>query len=495
MRTKLYITLCLAVLLLPAFSMQLSAQHVFDDRIDSLQKLITKAPADTGKVGLYLELIDNYYNRYLKRGRKSSDSLAFLQTCEACSGLSQKLNYAYGQGISYCYESRFYYNQKNLPKHNERLQQAFSVLRAANNKAGLAQLYRFKAIYHPLSDATPKLNLFDTALQMAREAGDRKYEAILLKELADVHQQLGKYTLAIKELQEVLELQKTASNDIHYTTDLLSHVFSAVGNHKESLRYAIATLDYCRKNNDTVLISTFYQRLAFNYMDLYNYEKAFYYHGKALASVLLRHTYAIITVSDMADCLIKQQKYQEATDLLSQCLKTYPVTDDSKYYINMAYIDLYYFTGKYREAEKYLSLILQHFAETGFDVARRIKLYTRAGQLYFQLKQIDKATSYSDSAWSLAVQLNSWPLLMENSLTLYKLDSLERNYLSAIRHYQDYKKFSDSIQLDVADKHTIELAVQYETDQKNSELTFLTNQATLHQDAIKQGNVLRNIMI
>jgi two-component sensor histidine kinase len=84
---------------------------------------------------------------------------------------------------------------------------------------------------------------------------------------------------------------------------------------------------------------------------------------------------------------------------------------------------------------------------------------------------------------------------MENNLTQYKLDSVKGNYLSAIRHYQNYKNFSDSIQKDIADKQAAELAVQYETDQKNNELELLNNKDRLQQQAIKQGIFLRNTMI
>ncbi len=65
-----------------------------------------------------------------------------------------------------------------------------------------------------------------------------------------------KYAPAIKELLNLLEQQKKIGNNrIHYTTDLLSHAYAKTGNHKESLRYAIASLDHSINTGDTVLIS------------------------------------------------------------------------------------------------------------------------------------------------------------------------------------------------------------------------------------------------
>ncbi len=44
------------------------------------------------------------------------------------------------------------------------------------------------------------------------------------------------------------------------------------------------------------------------------------------------------------------------------------------------------------------------------------------------------------------------------------------------------------MQHDMLDKQLVEMSVQYETDQKNSELSFPNTQAKLHEEAIQQGN-------
>jgi two-component system, sensor histidine kinase PdtaS len=490
------ILVCLTVFLTPIFTVQLNAQHILDHRIDSLQKLIAKAPPDTSKVHLYLALTYNNILRYGYRGHKPSDSLATFQTTAACQLLSKKIHYAYGIGSSILLEAKFYAILQHLPLRNERLQQAFFVFRAANDKAGLAAAYMYKADIHPSTDTTPtKIKTYDTAVQLARDAGDPKREILALKAIADVHQQQGKYALTIKELLYILELQKKTGDDrMHYTTDLLAHAFLVTGNHKEALRYAIASLDHSRNTGDTILILTFYQRLGNIYFDLYNYEKALYYLRKALAAA--HPDGAIHIMNDIARCLSKQQKYQEAFDLFADRLKTHPVADNrTQFIINKAYVDLYYYTGHYRESIQYFSKILQQPKELNFDLNEKTSLFTKAGLVYFRLHQFDKAAWYSDSAYKLALQVHSWHDLVEISLTLYRLDSIKGNYLSAIRHYQGYKNFSDSIQKDVADKQFAELAVQYETDQKNTELELLNNKALLQEDAIRQSRFLRNAMI
>lgn len=100
MHTPLSKALFITVLLCSLLSRQLAAQHVLDDRIDSLQKLIKKAAPDTGKVTLYMELTGNYLYRYLLMGNQPADSLAFFQTTTACQQLTGELNYVYGMGTA-----------------------------------------------------------------------------------------------------------------------------------------------------------------------------------------------------------------------------------------------------------------------------------------------------------------------------------------------------------------------------------------------------------
>ncbi len=121
-----------AILCQPALYGQTAIRHVLDDRIDSLRKLITKAPSDTSKVELYMQQMNNYYDRYRLRGLHAADSLAFFQTLEAGRLLSKKLHYAYGEGTCMLKEAKMQGMLRNLPARDERLQQAFSVFRTAH---------------------------------------------------------------------------------------------------------------------------------------------------------------------------------------------------------------------------------------------------------------------------------------------------------------------------------------------------------------------------
>lgn len=503
MRTRLYITSYLAVFALLIFNGQLRAQSQLDKEIDSLQRSIAQAAPDTGKISLYLAILPKYHLRYALFGNATSDSLAFVRGIEDCRTLSTKLNFIFGRGTTYVLESYFNYFLGHIPKRDTLLAQAFSIFHSANDKKGLANAWFYKAeMWVGFTTDSAKIVAYDSAIQYARESGDLKKEAQASKGRAYLRSVQGKHAQAIQELLEVLEQQKKRGDDqIHYTTDLLGVVYAASGNHKEALRYSIASLDYARMNNDTTRIVTFYQRLGGIYFDMYNYDKSYYYYAKALSAFKpgkpgLVRVITIAITSHMAGSLMHLGNYQEAFRLLSDFQKKFPAVDEKSLdHLHFIYLDLYYYTGDYRKAEQKLLQLLQHVNDWHFVREGITRIYTRAGQIYWKLNQPYKAALYSDSAFASGLKFQDWRVQMENSLTLYRVDSMKGNYLDAMRYQSIYKAASDSLQKDISDKHLAELSVQFETDQKNTELALLANKTQLQQETIQQGQLLRNVMI
>jgi two-component system, sensor histidine kinase PdtaS len=321
-----------------------------------------------------------------------------------------------------------------------------------------------------------------------------------LKSRADFHLQQLQDSIAIQELVTALELQKrSGDNKMHYTTDLLTHLYINAGKLKEALECAIASLDYCRKANDTVYVLTFYQRLGDVYRYMKNVKESFYYYQRALSvmdhSNSLRYL-AIFFLSEMGECLNDEGKSQEALDFFLREIKNYPPIDGlSQLIADRAFLDRYFSVNKFKETEKYLLKILATDKEIGKPYGSLLHVYTIGASLYYQLRQYDKASLYVDTAYTMAMQLGSSTELMKNCLTRYKLALIKEDYKNALKYFEEYKKHSDTYQQEAAERRFIELSVKYETDQKNSQLQFLTTQTKLNEATIKQGTTQRNFMI
>ena len=501
MRTTLFKCLLFAALLLFA-SGQLAAQDGLDKNIDSIQRAIKNARVDTSRVNLYITLMPMLYSRYALKGTAVADSLAFFQLTQTCRRESKTLDYSYGWGMSLLWDAYFYYFRGNTEICEENLDQAFNVLRTASNDRGLAAAYFFKAELRPgVGDMKDKLNLYDSCIQYARKCGHCKWEYQALKGKGAIHIAEGDYEQGTKELQETLELQRICgTTKMHITTDILAYAYAKRHMQKEALQYALASLEHARRANDTVMIVTLYQRLGTIYGDIYNYEKSYYYEQKALAAFTpgssdISRIVELSILSAMSNALIHMNRAPEAITLMSDWYKKYkPAGTQLPAIVGVTYLEFYMGIGDYARALVFLQDILRNKKKWTYRLDNQLQILTMAAQLSLHFKQYETAAIFADSAYNIAIRLKSWTHIMTNTYTFYRLDSIRGDLASAMKQYKLYKRASDSLQKDIADKHFIELTVQYETDQKNSELASLANRSKLQQETIRQSNKLRNLM-
>jgi two-component sensor histidine kinase len=78
---------------------------------------------------------------------------------------------------------------------------------------------------------------------------------------------------------------------------------------------------------------------------------------------------------------------------------------------------------------------------------------------------------------------------------LFKVDSAQGNYLSAIGHLQRYKTFNDSLFSEVKSKQLTQLQIQYDTQAKEQNIALLTKQSELQQLALKRAETTRNAIL
>jgi two-component sensor histidine kinase len=78
---------------------------------------------------------------------------------------------------------------------------------------------------------------------------------------------------------------------------------------------------------------------------------------------------------------------------------------------------------------------------------------------------------------------------------LFKIDSIQGNYLSSIDHLRKHRIFLDSIFNEVQRKKLNELRVQYETSRKDQDIKYLKQQGELKEARLQQAGLTRNITL
>jgi two-component sensor histidine kinase len=83
----------------------------------------------------------------------------------------------------------------------------------------------------------------------------------------------------------------------------------------------------------------------------------------------------------------------------------------------------------------------------------------------------------------------------------FQLDSMQGNYLSAIRHYQQYKRLEDSLLNETKNRQVANMEVLYDTEKKDQAIRLkeqnikvLTKEKQLQQQQLAQDRLMRNAL-
>jgi len=119
--------------------------------------------------------------------------------------------------------------------------------------------------------------------------------------------------------------------------------------------------------------------------------------------------------------------------------------------------------------------------------------YIMVALYYVSQKNFDRARLFLKQ--SLKFSKHDAPTTAYRYLLLFKLDSANNNYASALRNYMQYKLWNDSSNdLDQRKKFD-ELTIKYAAEKKDQDIKLLRQQALLQQSAVRQNRTARDLVI
>jgi len=165
--------------------------------------------------------------------------------------------------------------------------------------------------------------------------------------------------------------------------------------------------------------------------------------------------------------------------------------------------DIYFTLGQtynhlkhYDQAERYMlrAESLEKEAEVIRGPVFILELYKNMADFYLQRKEYEKSRLYYNKLLSGA-GLDYQVYYQHAHASLFKIDSAEGHYISAIKHYQEERRVSDSVSGVTASKQIHELSIQYKTEQKDQNIKLLTKQGELQKAQLTQATFNNNIII
>lgn len=134
--------------------------------------------------------------------------------------------------------------------------------------------------------------------------------------------------------------------------------------------------------------------------------------------------------------------------------------------------------------------------------ADSITVYTKLIRYCLDKKQYHKVQQYAAALSALAEKEGRLTVLAQSYAYWFKADSATGNYEDAIKHYQLYKTYNDSIFRITKRRQLNQLEIQFETEEKDHALKMkqqnielLTREAQWQDAKLQRARFLRNVII
>jgi two-component system, sensor histidine kinase PdtaS len=504
---KYYKSLCFASLVL-TLSVATSYGQLRVKTVNSWEIFINDAKPDTNKIKVLIEITDKVMLDYFN-GRDEK-LLSILQKLLSQTTLaSSSLQYANGYNRCLLLKSRLLYIQNKdsaatiLHKEAVSFFKNTNTIDAAEAFYFLSESWKFRRHYQQIiiADST----CYQKALLYYKSVKDNLKVASISRAIAIIHTTNGQLFKAIHEFQDLYKFQVEINDSSrHKTTDMLAHCYAINGQFKEAISYFQQSLKYTAEIKDSIDICLYYYRAGRISYNIHEIDKGTVYMMQALhLAELQRDTFLCMHISFIIyrEGLMDAGNYKEGLSRTLELLKKYPNTARNDNKLNLDILNglanCYFHLKQYSLAEKYYLQamnVAEH--EQGFGLPlHKIPIYTDIGRLYMQQQEMDKASQYFQKALELSQEIKSLPNVKNIQLELFRLDSINGNYLSAIKHYQLHKDITDSMFNESKSKQIGELEIQYKTEQKEKEFQLLASQNLLQQKTISQGKSIRNAIV
>ena len=477
-----------------------------DKFLKDLHSQLQKSNKDSSRVNLLLQLSEYYFSKSPRQAADLDSSLSYVRTAET---LSNSLGYQKGLGNSYAQYSKIFHTSNDTSRGKYFAGQAVEIFKKNRFYMELGYAYFDLSGYYSLngSDLTERIRIVEQlSLPAFRQSGSILKEADILKELADLQQIKGDYSEAISNLRNALQLYQSISYPfLHGVYDLLGTIYEQVGDYDAALKYSLLAVQSIEKAKDTSLqLCTIYNRAGVISYRLLQYTIAEEYFLKSITvAIKYKDTASILIVTpNVINTYLALKKRKQAVGFLKSiepAFKDASVND--RVSLKGSYIAIYMAFEQFQNALPYVRELLGMSSQAKDPVTQK-SLYRYVLRYHVATNQYSEIYKYVPIYEKLCKTHISITGQADAQLWWFKADSSFGKYLSAIKHFQQYKVLRDSVFNETKNKQRAQLQIQYEIGKKDQDIVIkqnnillLTKQAELQQSQLKQTRLVKNLTL
>ncbi|MFC4478753.1 histidine kinase dimerization/phosphoacceptor domain -containing protein [Flavobacterium chungangensis] len=393
-----------------------------------------------------------------------------------------------------------YYYQADKPQLSSTIfSQLVNAARKTQNEQILAEAIDNQGTFMPDSNKEKAVILAE-ALAIYKKLGNKEKELETYMKIIPVHFWTGKMKLARQELLTSLNLQKKIGFlYTQYTETTISYIDLFNNNFKDALYYALRSVSSMEKTKDYAFADSFYIRLGNIYNSTGYYDDAIKFYQKGIEynqrEINAGTWYKSFFGSVRA--LMDNSKYSEALKYLESNSKKYPPKNDlDNMILNQLKARCYEELGKLKEAEacyEKLDFFAKKLnsAETLKDVATCTSIMAL---FYVKIHKPEKAEEITNRILATTHHTEGFNRYVLE-LTLFKIDSLNGKYFSAIEHMRNYTRIQDSMDNMRKNLDYENLKFKFETSAKIQNIKSLKEQTDLQKRELHSSKLLNTISV
>ena len=458
-------------------------------------KELRESKNDAEKVKLLLRLSMYYLN---KDGEFKEDLDKAADFSKQASLLSDRLNYKQGKATVILQNAKIYREKGDSKNGRQKTLEAIAYSKNNNFIGLMAESYDELSMYDAAIEEKAKYK--NLAIVFYKKSGAIEKQACALKELANLYNINGNAEKSEPLLKESLALYTTIKfPHLQGVYNLLSEVNYLKEDFSEALKYGLlAEKTAIAVHDNSLQLSSIYNHIGLIYYSMRQNQDAKEYWQKAF-DIAIKHndTEYIRTISEnICSVLIRQKKEKEALALIKELQVKFPTTNLERqlreaHFLFRIYIIMHNnkeATIYYKKLKKYIS-IYEDKEGLGMPVLRSFAEY------YYQIKKYDDFYTTIKHLDSLTSAKRNSLVMAETHLLWFKADSSRGNYVNAIKHYQLYKKISDSVFKGEKSKQINGLQIEFQSEKKDKNIELLQQKAKVQEVSIHNNKIVRYLFI
>jgi len=376
---------------------------------------------------------------------------------------------------------------------------------AAGDQVMEAKVWFYRGLYTGFTPITTskRIAYLQQARQLYHQQNNTEGEICALTDISYLNVPIYQLEKARKASLEALSLAQSIQFPfIQYNTDAIAMITGFEGKFGEPLQYALETVRVAEAVHDSIGLGGFYSRIGQLYFtEDIKHEEVQKWLEKAVYTMLRtgNDNYLYLTLYSLVNSRAALHHPDKAWNILLEVSKKMPPkTIVDKLFYNMTYANCYSSFKNYDMAEKYLvaaDRIEQQLEKNGYSF-RRALITEEFGDLYFSKGDYGKArityerylSDPSRTSGGLGNELGA----LDN---LIRIDSIQGDNASEVRHSRLYKKLADSNYVISRIRQAEELQVKYATEEKENQIALLNQKAKLERANLNKARLIKNVTI